>query len=68
MVTLITCNGYRTIAVLPVGVDTDLPQLCRDYEALLNDGYAVLASSDGRFVADADGLWPDQKTAICAAG
>lgn len=51
---LITCNGYTVIR--EVGLDaTDLPELCRAAEVKQNDGFAVVASRDGRMVADAEG-------------
>ena len=55
MTVLLTCDRYRVIREVPFG--SDLPALCREEEARRNDGYAVVASTDGEMVADADGYF-----------
>ena len=51
---IITCDGYGVVGIPATG---DLPAECRRTEAERADGYAVLATRDGRIVADADGWW-----------
>jgi hypothetical protein len=53
---LITCNGYTLIKEVVVNDFNELPKLCLEAEQSINDGYAVLASHNGQFVADAEGL------------
>jgi len=52
---LLTCKDYSTIR--ECRYDDDLPALCRVAEEERDDGYAVLASTDGVLVADAAGWW-----------
>jgi hypothetical protein len=57
---LIHCDGYRVIREVIVNGFEELPKLCRAAEIELygenGDGYAVVASHNGDFVADADGV------------
>lgn len=57
---LIHCDGYKVIREVNVDSFNELPKLCRAAEIKLygegGDSYAVVASHNGEFVADADGL------------
>lgn len=55
---LISCNGYKTICEVNVAAFSELTELCCAAEQQDGDGYAVLASHNGRFVADAEGVIP----------
>ena len=57
---LISCNGYNVIKEVVVDSFRDLPALCLAAEVEANDGYAVLARHNSSFVADAEGVWPQQ--------
>jgi hypothetical protein len=52
----LTCNGYVTIE-RSGDYDCDAPKRCAELEAERNDGFAVVASSSGELVADAEGWW-----------
>ena len=54
---LLTCNRYRVLREVPF--DADLPKLCAAAELEAKDGYAVVASRDGKLVADTEGYWPE---------
>ena len=62
MLTIVTCNGNQTLLhcqswLIPIEL---LPRICLHAEQAINDGYAVTAMIDGRFVADATGYFPDR--------
>lgn len=57
-IVLITCKGYSVIRELPSDTQ-NLPALCREEEVRANDGYAVIASRDGKTIADAEGYIAD---------
>lgn len=64
---LITCNRYKTIRSITVNSFDELPAMCLAEEQKANDGYAVLASHNGSFVADAEGT-RSQKEQSSSAG
>lgn len=56
MYTLISCNGFKVVGTVSAGKYDSLPSLCRAAEAAIDDGFAVYATWNGVYIADAEGF------------
>ena len=62
MTVLLTCDRYQVVREVRPDEGWDLPVLCLEEERRRADGFAVVASHDGRIVADAEGWWEDRES------